>query len=540
MSDGLAAAASIGMITNPGAEALGNAVRLRLSVDTERFAPGDREAARQALKIDPNRPVLLTVGRLNLGDGHLTMLQALPEVQRATSTRPLYVIGGEGDDADRIASCARYLGLEEDVVLAGPVPPRSLSRLFSAADLFVLLGRETPHEPFRSCATVVVEAAACALPSVATRAGPLPGLIDEGVTGLLVDETDTRNLVAVIGGLCGDPARCTALGAAARDRAVTEHSLPGLARDLETLYLSTLDDSPVLYKPRSIAPLSRTGRIVVMMPTLGCRPWLQRAIECVLGQDWPQVDLFVVDDAGDDLDATLLSMFPTVTFLRMRQRTGPYGIANQLLALTDSEYIAFHDADDWSTPDRFSTQVAYLEREGFEGCGSWARLVDLNGDPLGFETYPLHASLAMRLRCSDELLHPSSLLRRRLFDKLHGFDDSTRIGGDTEFHLRAALFCELGNVQRFLYTRLVRPDSLTQDNATSFGSQARLGYINPITAAFNEIVDSKRSMPEPGLTLGGRQVSTPVTEHIAWWRKGVASPSVRREYATAIPEWPHH
>src|SRR5687768_924040 len=88
--------------------------------------------------------------------------------------------------------------------------------------------------------------------------------------------------------------------------------------------------------------------VAVLVPTFGCRAWLPRAVASALRQTWPNVDVYVADDASGDVDDALISRFPDVTFLRTTERIGAFRIANILLALTDSHYVAFQDADDWS------------------------------------------------------------------------------------------------------------------------------------------------------------------------------------------------
>jgi glycosyltransferase involved in cell wall biosynthesis len=256
------------------------------------------------------------------------------------------------------------------------------------------------------------------------------------------------------------------------------------------------------------------------MPTWRCRPWLPRAIRSVLAQECPRVDLYVVDDAGDDVDEELLEHFPQVSFLRMRERSGPYRIANLLLSLTESGFVAFQDADDWSAPERLSAQLAFLRERGFDGCGTWSLLVDLHGDPTGFELHPENASLSIRHQLSYALLHPTGLYRRRVFELLGGFDDAVRFGADSEFLFRAGFSVELGNVQRFLYRRTVRPEALTQAPETGFHSEQRTAYLERITAAARARQGSLASPPAPGTLLDGRTLAPPSLEAVAWIRPG--------------------
>lgn len=271
--------------------------------------------------------------------------------------------------------------------------------------------------------------------------------------------------------------------------------------------------------PRS-SVVSRPDTVAVFMPTWRCRSWLSRAIESVLAQTWPCVDLYVADDGGDDLDQELLRRHPEVTFLRLRERGGPYRIANLLLAITASDFVAFHDADDRSRPDRLAVELAFLEERGLDGCGSWYRMLDVHGDPIGFSTPPEDASGAMRLSLGDQLLHPTSIYRREVFDRTGGFDQGTLFSGDTEFHYRASQRFVLGNVQRFLYDRTVRPDSLTQDPPTAISSPAREAYLSAVRAAAQAIIDGTAEPPADGTDLLGRSIQRPSTDVLDWVRPG--------------------
>src|SRR5438128_2083763 len=192
--------------------------------------------------------------------------------------------------------------------------------------------------------------------------------------------------------------------------------------------------------------VEKQQRIVVIMPTYDCRAWLPRAINSIRCQTQPAIDLYVADDASDDVDEDLMTQFPEITFLKLRKQSGPYHIANLVISLTDSEFVGFQDADDWSSPQRFKSQVAFLHETEFEGCGSWFMLIDMNGDPVGFETCPENASFTLQHSSNGiPILHPSTLYYRRVFDRLGGYDHTTNFGADSEFFLRACFTVKLGN-----------------------------------------------------------------------------------------------
>jgi glycosyltransferase involved in cell wall biosynthesis len=252
-----------------------------------------------------------------------------------------------------------------------------------------------------------------------------------------------------------------------------------------------------------------SDRISVFMPTFRCRRWLKSAIRSVQRQTWRTIDLYVVDDCSDDIDDSVVSEFPGVNFMRSKKQGGPYAIVNALLGVTESEYVAFHDADDLAHPDRLTIQIAYLRSHGADACGSWCVLQDEENDAVGFQTYPEDASERFRQRNCHPILHPTTLFTRRLMEKLGGFDSSRAFGADTEFLFRACLSARIRNVQRFLYRRLVRPDSLTQSHSTGFGNAARAAYVNQLEKAAERVRFGRYPFWADGRLLTGETVPSP-------------------------------
>jgi glycosyltransferase involved in cell wall biosynthesis len=79
-----------------------------------------------------------------------------------------------------------------------------------------------PSTRFDMCPMVILEAMGHGLPVIASRTGGLPELVKDGVTGLLFDPGNTKDLAEKISALWADPGGCEALGHAAIDRARRE------------------------------------------------------------------------------------------------------------------------------------------------------------------------------------------------------------------------------------------------------------------------------------------------------------------------------
>jgi D-inositol-3-phosphate glycosyltransferase len=163
-------------------------------VDHTVFSPGDRGAARRHLGL-AGGPVLLFVGRLQPLKGADLAVRALDEV--ADRRARLVIVGGPSgpDGPSEVAALhalVAELGLEHRVQFVAPRPHDQLVDYYRAADVCVVPSRT------ESFGLVALEAAACGTPVVAARVGGLRLLVEDGVTGHLVDERDPSAYAALI------------------------------------------------------------------------------------------------------------------------------------------------------------------------------------------------------------------------------------------------------------------------------------------------------------------------------------------------------
>jgi D-inositol-3-phosphate glycosyltransferase len=181
-------------------------------VDHVMFQPGDRGAAAAELGLRLDVPVLLFVGRiqpLKRADLAIRTLAAL-ENRHAV----LLVVGGpSGADGEaefaRLQRLVDELGLASRVRFAHAQPHDTLARFYQAADVCLVPSRT------ESFGLVALEAAACGTPVVAAAVGGLRVIIEDGVTGVLVEGRDPCDYAGPVRELLGDPARARSMGAAA-------------------------------------------------------------------------------------------------------------------------------------------------------------------------------------------------------------------------------------------------------------------------------------------------------------------------------------
>jgi sugar transferase (PEP-CTERM/EpsH1 system associated) len=197
-------------------------------VDTDRFAPGDREAARRALDIPAGWGVVGTVGRLDPVKDQAGLIRAFAV---ASGQRPsVLLIVGDGPLRSELDALGRGLGLEGRVRLLGD--RQDVPQILRALDCFVL------PSVGEGISNAILEAMATALPVVATRVGGNVELVEDGETGLLVEVRQPEALVRALECYLGDAGIARKHGIAARARVEREFGLARMLTGYGDLYRS--------------------------------------------------------------------------------------------------------------------------------------------------------------------------------------------------------------------------------------------------------------------------------------------------------------
>lgn len=119
--------------------------------------------------------------------------------------------------------------------------------------------------------------------------------------------------------------------------------------------------------------------ISVLMPTANRPMYLRSAIKCFLSQDYENKELLILDDGTAHLmpiEVDELLALGNVRYITQPQRRTVGAKLNTLCYLADGPILARFDDDDWSRPDRLSSQIKHIE-DGY-------RLTGYN-DPLFFD-----------------------------------------------------------------------------------------------------------------------------------------------------------
>jgi glycosyltransferase involved in cell wall biosynthesis len=153
------------------------------------------------------------------------LLEAAARIRPRDSFK-LVILAGE--DFAPFANDVYRLGLEGRVIVVERV--HDIEDYLQAADLGLITSE------VESFCLSILEAMCFACPSVATRVGGIPEVIEEDATGILVPFGDTAALAHAVEGLIREPARRAALGRAAQDRARDLFSAGVIVPRYEALY----------------------------------------------------------------------------------------------------------------------------------------------------------------------------------------------------------------------------------------------------------------------------------------------------------------
>lgn len=206
--------------------------RLAAGLDATRFAlpEGGKTAARRALGLPANRPILLCVRRLAPRMGLNNLIAALPAVV-AAHPDVLLLVGGSGPERANLEAQVAALHLGTNVRLLGFVAENELATYYGAADLFVL-----PTWALEGFGLVTIEALACGTPVLGTPIGATPEILRVLDARLLAPAADSAGLSDGILAFLDGSWRNELIPTRLRDFVLENYSWERHVDELEALY----------------------------------------------------------------------------------------------------------------------------------------------------------------------------------------------------------------------------------------------------------------------------------------------------------------
>jgi len=223
---------------------------------------------------------------------------------------------------------------------------------------------------------------------------------------------------------------------------------------------------------------ARDVRVSVIIPCYNGESFIGSAIESVLSQTYPYLEVIVVDDGSRDRSEAVVGGFlsdPRVVLVKHEENRGIPAARNTGIRSSSGRYLAFLDQDDSWVPTKIEVQVSMLD-EGPASLGmvfSDVVMLDDSGVslglaqgreiPRGIGDMSRHRRLrALYLRNFIPLI--SALIRRTCLDDVGWFDESIRGGmDDYELCLRIVADWDIGFIDEPLAAHRVHEGSYSKD-----------------------------------------------------------------------------
>ncbi|MBS1858888.1 MAG: glycosyltransferase family 4 protein [Acidobacteria bacterium] len=218
-----------GACRRSGAFDPGRVTRIYNGVDTT-LSHGDPAAFRRRYGIPGGRPIVLQVSWIIPEKGISDLIDAAALV-RAEIPDVHFVVAGDGMGMEEYRARAEKAGLGDHVTWTGLLTDPICDGAFAAADVVCQLSRWQEAFGF-----VIIEAMACGKPLVATRVGGIPEIVQDGVTGYLVERRRPDQAAAKLIHLLSHPQLAGEMGAAGRGVVAERFDLRSGVRRLIDLY----------------------------------------------------------------------------------------------------------------------------------------------------------------------------------------------------------------------------------------------------------------------------------------------------------------
>lgn len=216
--------------------------------------------------------------------------------------------------------------------------------------------------------------------------------------------------------------------------------------------------------------------VSIIVPAYDCAHFLPDALDSILAQQYPNMEVIVVDDGSSDGSAEIAEAYGSPVKVVRQKNQGPAAARNRGVRESRGEYLAFLDGDDAWLPGKLLAQMEHFASHREVGIvyGRFKRWrmneegkyppmetfisPDNNGGIDDRESGWIYHQLLL-----DGIIHIiTAVIPRSLFETLGGFDESLRVGEDYDFWLRASRLVQAHKLSRYVALYRISQSSTTR------------------------------------------------------------------------------
>jgi glycosyltransferase involved in cell wall biosynthesis len=417
------------------------------AVESIFFAPLDPETL-QSVKARLNLPdrYLFYPADTWPHKNHVRLLEALRLLRLQGMDIPLVLSGypnaGEGDLIRAIRRC----GLESRVIRLGYVARADLPAIYKLSTAMVF------PSMYEGWGMPVSEAMAAGTPVICSNRTSVPEV--GGEVALYFDPLDVRDIARTLRKALQTPELLAELAAKGPAQA--------RAQTWETAAATTLRAMEHAARPmlELVDPLPLVS---IVTPSYQQGKFIERTIQSVLSQDYPRIELIVVDGGSTDETVAILKRYgDRIRWISRRDR-GQSDAINQGLKSARGDILAYLNSDDTYLPGAVRRIVSHLASH--PACDVvYGQAYYTDSDDKIIEPYPTEPFDEERLKAVCYICQPASFWRRRLHDDIGYFAEDQHLVMDYEFWLRAARRARFAMIDDFLATSRLWEGAKTVDS----------------------------------------------------------------------------
>jgi len=216
------------------------------------------------------------------------------------------------------------------------------------------------------------------------------------------------------------------------------------------------------------------SKVSVITSVYNCESFIKESINSILSQSLEDFEFIIINDGSTDKTSEIISSFKDkrIIFIDHCKNKGVMLCSREAIELSTSKYIAIHDADDISMPNRLEIQYNFLELNSDIFCvGGRAKKIEVNGSFIGNWDFPplSHRDIVTMLIIYSKcpIINPTAMYRRSDYDEIGGYspDGSVKFTHDLDFWCRA-IFCnkKFANLEEYLINYRINPLSMSRKN----------------------------------------------------------------------------
>ncbi len=210
-------------------------IYMGLDPEQNKKDPETRNRIRSEYGVKDNDILIGNVARMVPFKGQEYLIRAYTEVSRAFPNSRLMVVG-DGELSNMLKGLTVELGINDRVIFPGF--RKEIKSMYSAFDIYAHTSVEGGGETFPYA---MLHALAQELPLVITRVGDMPAMVEEGVTGFILEDKDVKGISEKLKLLCSNENLRKTMGTECIKLMLRKFTVDIMTRNIENVYYKVLD-----------------------------------------------------------------------------------------------------------------------------------------------------------------------------------------------------------------------------------------------------------------------------------------------------------